>query len=179
MSLKYESERLRFAMMTDQDGELMLDLDSDPKVMRYITHGKTTSAREMQYLHIPRMISYTDSIKGWGRWKTFRKEDGQFIGWFLLRPYQGNPAEIEIGWRFKQKYWGMGYGTEGARIFRDHAFRQNDVLKIIAIAMSGNKGSCRIMEKIGMGYIKTIIYKDPLLPDEEVVLYEMEKPANE
>jgi len=74
MTLTPQSERLNFAMMTEDDGGLMLDLDSDPEVMRYITDGKTSTEQDIQEIYIPRMLSYTNVDKGWGLWETFRKE---------------------------------------------------------------------------------------------------------
>lgn len=171
----YHSERLYYAMMTEGDGDLMLDLDSDPELMRYITRGKTTTADDMSNIYIPRMKSYTEPARGWGLWKAFRREDDQFIGWFLLRPLKGDPEAVEIGWRFKRKFWGKGYGTEGAVVFRDHAFEQPGTLKLIAIAMPDNEGSRKIMEKIGMTYIKTYLHED-LLFKTKAVLYEMNSP---
>ncbi len=154
----------------------MLDLDSDPEVMLYINHGKTTTPDEMENFYIPRMLGYTDPGKGWGLWKAFRKSDDEFAGWFLLRPMTDTPGRVEIGWRFKRKFWGKGYATEGARLFREHAFHQDGILKLAAIAMPENHASRRIMEKIGMSYIKTYLHKDPQFPAEEVVLYEMDNP---
>tara|TARA_R110002073_G_scaffold324846_4_gene503191 strand:+ start:2158 stop:2697 length:540 start_codon:yes stop_codon:yes gene_type:complete len=177
MSVKYETDRLTYAMMTAEDGDLMLDLDSDPEVMRYITNGKCTTPEDMRDVYIPRMLSYTDETCGWGLWKTFRKEDGGFIGWFLLRPNKDAPREVEIGWRFKQKYWGMGYGTEGATLFRDHSFAQANVEKLYAIALPGNTGSIGIMKKIGMTFIKRYIHEDTIFDPEEVVHYEMKAPT--
>lgn len=174
-SKTYESERLYFTMMTENDGDLMMDLDSDPEVMRHITNGKTTTPDEMRNIYIPRMKSYTNPSKGWGLWKTFRKMDDEFIGWFLIRPIKDDPASVEIGWRFKRKFWGKGYGTEGAKIFRDHVFRQEGILKLVAIAMPDNIGSHKIMEKIGMTYKKTYFHDEPLFKG-ELVLYQMESP---
>lgn len=162
--------------MTENDGDLMLDLDSDPEVMRYITDGKTTTAEDMREIYMPRMLSYTKPDKGWGLWKTYRKEDNEFIGWFLLRPLKDNPQTIEIGWRLKRKFWGMGYGTEGATLLRDHAFRQNGVFKLMATALPGNIGSRKIMEKIGMSFIKTYQHEDPLFTA-TAVLYERDSPG--
>jgi len=46
-----------------------------------------------------------------------------------------------------------------------------------AIAVAGNTGSIRIMEKLGMAYQKTDIYKDPL-GDTEAVFYSATLAAN-
>lgn len=172
----YQSDRLYYSMMTVNDGDLMLDLDSDPEVMRYITDGKTTTAEEIHQIYIPRMQSYTNPDKGWGLWKAFRREDNEFVGWFLLRPLKDNPQDVEIGWRFKRKFWGMGYATEGANLFRDHVFRQDGVSKLMAIAKPDNVGSRKIMEKIGMRYIKIYLHEEPPFFSGELVLYELDSP---
>ncbi len=176
MPKTYKTDRLYYAMITESDGDLMLDLDSDPEVMRYITNGKTTTPDEMRDIYIPRMQRYTNPDKGWGIWKTFRKEDDAFIGWFLLRPLKENPQDVEIGWRFKRKYWGKGYGTEGAGLFRDHSFRQDNISKLVAMAKPDNIGSLKIMEKIGMRYIKTYFHEELPFFSGEFILYELDNP---
>jgi len=174
MTLSHTSERLKYSMMTADDSELMIELDSDPEVMRYISHGKINNREDIIKTYVPRMQSYSDYQVGWGIWKTFTQDTDEFVGWFLLRPNKEKPSEVEIGWRLKQKFWGKGYGTEGATIFCNHALNQNGINKVYAIAMPENKGSRRIMEKIGLKYVKTYFHQDPLF-EEEAVLYEMSK----
>ena len=60
--------RLTFRLMTEQDDELLFELDQDPAVMRYLTDGKPTSRADISNVFIPRMLSYRNPDKGWGLW---------------------------------------------------------------------------------------------------------------
>ena len=171
---KYESPRLTYEMIDESDVDLLLDLDSDSDVMKYIT-GKATTREEMVNVLIPRLLSYTDHRYGWGQWKTFTKDTGEFIGWFLIRLDKDHPNQVEIGWRLKKEFWGKGYGTEGALLFMEHSFNQDNVSHVFAIAHPDNTASHAIMEKIGLKFLKQYTYKVPNLLEEEVVHYELSR----
>ena len=46
--------------MTNEDGELLFQLDQDRDVMRFINGGKLTSMDEINDVFIPRMESYSN-----------------------------------------------------------------------------------------------------------------------
>ncbi|WP_366509048.1 hypothetical protein [uncultured Paraglaciecola sp.] len=54
------SARLSYKLMTNEDGELLFQLDQDPDVMRFINGGKLTSMDEINDVFIPRMESYSN-----------------------------------------------------------------------------------------------------------------------
>jgi len=171
------SERLCFSLMTRNDSEIMFHIDQDPEVMRYINSGKMTSREDVWNIYIPRMESYTDAKKGWGLWKVMTLNNNEVIGFILVRPmgfFLDSPEykNIELGWRFIQKYWGKGYATEATESVKNAVIKNSDVEMFTAIALEGNLGSINIMKKLGMKYIKTDIHKDPL-GDDEVVYYQM------
>jgi RimJ/RimL family protein N-acetyltransferase len=170
------SERLYYRLMDENDGELLFELDQDPAVMQYITHGKTTSREEIKNTFIPRMLSYRNPQKGWGLWQVNTRQDSGFLGWILVRPMHffsdnRDDQDIEFGWRFKQTAWGRGYATEAASHIAD-AIVDHDasIRSISAIAMEENKGSINIMRKLGMEFVKQDLHKDPL-GDMDVVYY--------
>jgi ribosomal-protein-alanine N-acetyltransferase len=59
-----------------------------------------------------------------------------------------------------KEYWGKGIGTEAARAWLDHGFRDHDLERIVAVAHIENWASRRIMEKLGMTYKKTEFHYD-------------------
>ena len=88
-----------------------------------------------------------------------------YIGWVLVRPmgfFSESPEfdNIELGWRFKQSSWGMGYATEAAIQVKQALVVLGEAAKITATALEGNTGSISIMKKIGLKYIKTYTHKD-------------------
>lgn len=172
-----DSERLSFRLMDITDESLFLDLDNDPEVMKFINGGKPTTKQEHLDIHIPRHSAFRNPDKGWGYWATFIKETNTFIGWVLVRPMdffsEGKDlTNIELGWRFKQLAWGKGYATEAAKAVLQSLKEQVKYNKFTAIAVSDNTGSIKIMQKIGMTFVKKQLHKDPL-GDLNVDYYEL------
>lgn len=123
MSTPRSSARIILRDFTAGDAETLVDLDSDPQVMRYITNGIPTPREEVVNDLLPALLSYPRSTPGFGFWAAELRETGKFIGWFHLRPEPGQPAsEPELGYRLRRAYWGRGLATEGSRALIDHAF---------------------------------------------------------
>ncbi len=162
-----ESQRLRYSVMNSNDAQDLFNLDNDPEVMRYITRGKTTSMEDIVNMAIPRFEKYTNIEQGWGLWKVGIKENNQFIGWVLVRPFNffnDNPEfdNLEIGWRFIKKSWGKGFASEAALAVTEALIglaksAKSDVKTLAAIADKENIGSISIMKKLGMTYKKSYV----------------------
>ncbi len=172
------SNRLSYALMGPADAELLYQLDQDEAVMQYINGGKKTSRQDILDVFLPRMAQYTDATQGWGLWKVTVTASNQFIGWILVRPMDYFSAQpqydnLELGWRFMRNSWGQGYATEAAKQIKNSLAEQVGIKRFAAIAMPGNAASIAIMKKLGMRYIKTDIYRDPL-GDDEVVFYQLD-----
>ena len=75
--------------------------------------------------------------------------DGRHIGAISVTRYEGG-ADWELGWILHRDYWGHGYATEAAAAIRDFAFQQLGVQKLVAHCDARNRGSFRVMERIGM-----------------------------
>jgi RimJ/RimL family protein N-acetyltransferase len=151
--------------MNENDAELLFELDQDPAVMRYLTHGKPNSMEVIKNTFIPRLQQFTNIKKGWGLWQVNTLENNQFIGWILVRPMaffteQRNDNDLELGWRFKQSSWGKGYATEAAQHIANILGTDKEYTAFSAQALEGNLGSINIMKKLGMSYIKHFIHYD-------------------
>ncbi|MCW8876964.1 MAG: GNAT family N-acetyltransferase [Kangiellaceae bacterium] len=172
-----DSERLTFALMDENDTQLLFDLDQDEEVMKYINGGKKSTMEDIHNVMIPRMYKYRNEDKGWGLWKVIVRESNEFIGWVLVRPmdfFNENPQwdNLELGWRFMRKSWGKGFATEAANALKQALIDHGGIDKLCAVAVPDNMASIGIMKKIGMSYIKTYVHKDPL-GDLEAVYYEL------
>ena len=159
------TKRLNFKLMDKNDWPQLYELDQDPAVMQYLTRGVPSSLDQIKSRSVPQMLTYRNAEKGWGLWQITKKQSNAFIGWILVRPmhfFSTAPdySDIEIGWRFKQASWGHGYATEAAAAICLEIAKQSEVNAISATAVKDNLGSIKIMEKLGMQFIKSYLESD-------------------
>ena len=159
-----ETERLVFRRFTDTDADasLLLDLNSDPEVMRYLGPFGGDSV-EAYREHIRLWLPYYSSHAARGFWATYEKTTG-FIGCLFIRPAPDyrfateagwtSLADLELGYRFKRAAWGRGLCTEGASALVRTAFEDPAIERVVAAALVPNRASTRVMEKLGMMRIR-------------------------
>jgi RimJ/RimL family protein N-acetyltransferase len=151
-----ETERLTLRRFTTDDVDLLVDLDSDPEVMFWITGGRTTPREEIETDYLPAFLAYYEKYAGFGFWAAIERSKGEFLGWFHFRPAPGHPDdEPELGYRLCRSTWGKGYATEGSIALIDRGFRDFGVGRVLAETMAVNTASRRVMEKAGMRLIRT------------------------
>ncbi len=94
MDVYLETERLVLRRFTAGDVDLMVELDSDPAVMRYLTGGKPTPPEVVRKRNLPNIIAGYETWGGrFGLLAAQETDTGVFIGWFLLRPERGGPLD--------------------------------------------------------------------------------------
>lgn len=148
--MKAETERLILREMVVADAVDMFEMDSDPEVYKYTGDFIPKSVEDTK----ERISNYPDYEKyGYGRWATELKETGEIIGWCGLK-YIEEIDEVDIGYRWKPKYWGNGYATEASKVCLEYGFKQLGLEQIIGQLYPENKASIRVLEKIGMTFWK-------------------------
>jgi RimJ/RimL family protein N-acetyltransferase len=146
-----ETDRLILRRFTMDDVDRLVELDSDPLVMRYISGGAATPREEIENDYLPAWLGYYARFAGFGFWAAHERSSGDFIGWFHFRSRPGQAADdIELGYRLRRSAWGKGYATEGARALIDTGFRDLGVQRVFATTMVVNMASRRVMEKAGL-----------------------------
>jgi RimJ/RimL family protein N-acetyltransferase len=146
----HETTRLRFVPIRLDHIPLLVSLDSDPEVKRFIDGGKPTSRVDVE--------RFVSSSLG-HRWVAFSKASNEFLGWFGLVP--SGAAERELGYRLRRDSWGAGLATEGAIAAVDFAFTVLMADRVWAQTMSVNRASCRVLEKTGLSYVRTFFEEWP------------------
>ncbi len=156
MNVYLETERLILRRFTPEDVDLLVELDGDPEVMRYLTGGQPTPRAAFEHDILPAWLRYYERGDDYGFWAAVEKGTGAFLGWFHFRPAGGAPAgEVELGYRLNRAAWGKGYATEGSRALIDKGFRELGVRRVVASTYQDNVGSRRVMEKLGMTLVRT------------------------
>ena len=155
MHVFLETERVVLRRFTVDDVELLLALDNDPAVMRYINGGLPVPRAEIVDETIPAFLGYYDRFAGYGFWAAIERDTGRFLGWFHFRPGAGDgPRQPELGYRLHTFAWGNGVATEVSAALIDHGFTVLDVERVRAETMAVNVGSRRVMEKVGMRLVR-------------------------
>jgi ribosomal-protein-alanine N-acetyltransferase len=94
---------------------------------------------------------------GFGIWAVTDKHSGVLLGRCGLNLI-AETSEVEVDFVIARNYWRHGYATEAARAALAYGF---DILKldrIIALAKPDNIASRKVIEKIGMQYVKDAEY---------------------
>jgi RimJ/RimL family protein N-acetyltransferase len=157
MSIFLETNRLTLRHFTDADEDNLVELDSDPEVMRFLNGGKPTPREEIRCQVMPALLGCYERFEGLGFWAAQDKATERFLGWFHFRPRKNEPrdGEIELGYRLRRSAWGKGYATEGSRALIRKGFTELGVERVVAETMTVNLGSRRVMEKAGLTLVRT------------------------
>ena len=156
MTDRLATGRIVLRQFTVDDGDLLIALDNDPRVMRYINGGRPVPHAEIVDETIPAFLAYYGRGDTYGFWGAIERSSGSFIGWFHYRPGEGDgPLEPELGYRLHTSAWGRGYATEVAQGLIDDGFANRGVERVHASTMVVNGASQRVMEKVGMRLVRT------------------------
>ena len=145
----FASERLGFRNWIDSDVSKMIDISSDPDVMKFFP-AIATKIQTVEFIDRMKLMCVE---KGYCYFVVDQLKDGSFIG-FIGLCYQTYESQftrsVDIRWRLNKKYWNNGFATEGAKKYLDYGFNKLGLNKIIATTPIINIKSIRLMEKIGM-----------------------------
>ncbi len=155
MQTHLETERLILRRFTPDDVDLLVELDSDPEVMRYLNGGSPTPREVIEREALPRFLRFNDRANGVGYWAAIERASGSFLGRVFLRIMDlDHPEVLDLGYRLRQAAWGQGYATEASRALLRQVFADPGIQRITAAALAGNIASRRVMEKAGMTLVR-------------------------
>ncbi|MEU8567710.1 GNAT family N-acetyltransferase [Streptomyces pathocidini] len=169
MEIFLETERMVLRPFATTDIDRLVELDSDPEVMRFINGGRPTPHDEIRTRILPRFLQHHPTIGTFGYWAAETIDHRTFLGWFEFRPLDGESTAVELGYRLRRPAWGRGYATEGARALIRKGFTELGVQRVIARTMSVNAASRHVMEKAGLTHVRTYSedWPDPIPGSEQ------------
>lgn len=142
--------RLRLEPITDGHLEELFVLNSDPAVMRYIP-GEPASRSDTRAM-IERVKARWSAI-GFSWWSFIEEETGQIIGAGAVQYLGQDPKNpLELAWRLRPDKWGKGFASEAAHRMAGFAFDTLGAPLLCAVCDPENRGSSRVMERLGMHY---------------------------
>lgn len=143
--------RLYLRQFTLVDAPLILALNSDLEVLKYVHELPLKKLEEAAKAIQERILpQYPNNL---GRWAVYLNDTNEFIGWCGLK-YRAALDEIDLGYRYLKQYWGNGYAYEAAKHVIDYGFNHLSIKAIVGRAHIENIASLKVLQKIGMQYIK-------------------------
>lgn len=140
----FETKRLYTRELRIDDLEKFVEMQNNTNVMKYITGKKKSreeSTKELE--NIIRSYKHDGQKLIMG---VFEKENNNFVGTCAV--IKNLDEEYEIGYRFDEKYWGFGYGTEIADCLVNYAFKNMGIGCLYAYVDKENYPSVKILEKL-------------------------------
>jgi RimJ/RimL family protein N-acetyltransferase len=146
------TDHLRLVPVTDEHLPLLVELNSDPEVMRYLI-GRAATPEETYAEWERRRGPQSDERRRLGYWVGFEGED--FAGWWSCSAYADDAATAGLGYRLRRATWGRGLATEGCRAMVAHALTVPGIGRVVAGTMAVNTRSRRVLEKVGLVHVRT------------------------
>lgn len=143
-----ETERLILRPMNEKDIDAVYKMRRDDDIMRYIREPVKSRNEAENWISLISSRWAKDKI---GFCSLIEKTSGKFAGWCGLWELKES-GETEVGYAIMKNFWGKGYASESAEAFLEYGFNELNLEKIVAVAQPENKGSRRVMEKIGMHF---------------------------
>ena len=141
------TERLILQPFTKQDGRLLRELFRDPEVTRYLPWGHPYSEAETNQ-RLQQLLAHWRRHH-FGAYTVRTKTGRRPIGYAGLEVVAGTPF-VELLYALIRRSWGQGYGSEAAAACLRLGFHSLGLPLIVGVIASGNHGSQRVLEKLGM-----------------------------
>ncbi|MEX0996122.1 MAG: GNAT family N-acetyltransferase [Flavobacteriaceae bacterium] len=161
MNIIINTPRLYLREFIQEDATHFFDMNNDSDVIRYTGDLPFQSIEDAKKF-IEAYNQYT--LYGIGRWAVCEKKSNSFLGFCGLK-YHPNQNLVELGYRFKKKYWGQGYATESSLACLDYGFNNLKFNAIYAHVNHKNSSSAKVLDRCEMEYLFDCIH------DNEVVMF--------
>lgn len=164
-----ETPRLILRRFRDTDLEPWVEHLNTPEVRAHL--GGVDLPERCAERFTRQKASWNDQEGGW--LVIERREDKAFLGNCGFGPITADEAPealrgvVEIGWSLRADCWGRGYATEAATAMLAMIFARFDHAFVYSQTSQPNRGSWRVMERLGMARRAELDYHDPAYPPEE------------
>jgi len=174
MDIQFSTNLFVIRELQQEDISAYHEMQGNENVLRYT--GAKAGTLEENKADLQKVINhYAESNNQFWVWAIERKSDQALVGTCAL--IGDGEGTYEIGYRFLEKYWGQGYGTEICNDLIDYAFCQEEVKNIIAYVDKRNTGSVKILDQSKLAFIKEVVdakigstdrfYKMEIIDEEE------------
>ncbi len=143
--------RARLRPFSLEDAEQAHRVFGDAEVMRFASGEPDPDVSATRQ----RLARYAalQADRGFSKWAAWSRDSLEYVGDAGLTVL-GETGEIELGYRLGREHWGRGLATELAQAWLVYALDKLCLGRIVAFADPRNPASVRVMEKIGMTFVR-------------------------
>lgn len=139
----FQTTRLQIRRLQNSDILPFHDMQNNTNVMRYI---KPAMNFEQSKKELKRFMGYYENENIYFNiWAVIEKSGDELVG--ACGVYENENKEYEIAYRFREKYWGNGFGEEVAKRLIQYCFEKEKIKELTAYVYKPNIGSVCILEK--------------------------------
>ncbi|NQY05454.1 MAG: GNAT family N-acetyltransferase [Flavobacteriaceae bacterium] len=164
----FETDRLILRPSNASDAAFFLELFNSPKWIKYVGQRNVQTLEDAAAYIEEKMTSQLARL-GFSNYTVIRKSDNSKLGACGLYDREGIKG-VDIGFAFLPQFEKKGYALESALKIKEAAIEIFDIKKISGITVKENEASQKLLEKLGLRFIKMISLTDN---DEELMLYEL------
>ena len=142
-----DTDRLILRLHTKEDADDILELKSDPDVMKYMDQHPPKDKEEV--LKSIKEIRNDFKDKKGINWTLKLKDSIETIGYMCFWRIDHSNHRLEMGYALKKQYWNKGIASEAAMAVIDFAFEKLKAHSIMANINPKNKSSEVLLQKLG------------------------------
>ncbi len=165
----FETERLFLRPVEEKDAAFLIKILNSEKWLLNIG-DRNVHTIEVAKKYIEERITTQYQKLGFGNYLVSAKETGAEMGVCGLYARPGLDT-IDIGFAFFPEYENQGFGFEAASILIQAAKEDFHLQKLCAITIPSNIASQKLINKLGLEYLKTIKIDGD---NEELMYYEID-----
>jgi [ribosomal protein S5]-alanine N-acetyltransferase len=148
---RFETERLLIKLYTEKDKPDLIDLFTDPEVMKHVGDGVMNEPEAEEWWQKLFHKFYPQELNIWA---VFTKEDSEYIGHAGIYPRPTKKEDWEFVYFLRRAAWGKGYATEIARRIIEFGFDELKLSEIFASVDNDHPASINVLEKAGMNFLR-------------------------
>ena len=139
--------RLLLREYTADDAQDLLEIRTDPLIMRYMDREPFKDLAEAAKFVTVKIQDRLDH-KGIS-WAVCDKQSGAFMGDLSYWKIIAGDHRAEIGYTLKSKYWKQGYMTEALRCILEWGFSELNLHSVMADINPDNQASRQLLLRMG------------------------------
>lgn len=149
-----DTSRLLLRQSNIEDAAFFLELLNSPKWLQFNGDRNVYTIKDAKNYIIERILPQPKQL-GFGNYTVLSKIDGIKIGSCGLYNREGVDG-VDIGFAFLPTYESLGYAFESAQALLNMGKNKLKLSKISALTTEENLQSQRLIEKLGLKFIKKI-----------------------